>query len=113
MKGTQVAPAELEALLLSHPAVNDCAVIGVLAEREGEVPKAFVVPNQTMLAELGPSAFKEDIAQHVRRHKSKNMWLEGGVEFAESIPRNPSGKMLRRVLREQEKERRRLGGSRL
>jgi acyl-coenzyme A synthetase/AMP-(fatty) acid ligase len=62
VKGMQVAPAELEAHLLTHPAVNDCVVIGVHADREGEVPKAFVVKNPGAI-EDSDQLLKRDIAK--------------------------------------------------
>ena len=83
--------------------MNDCAVIGIPSEREGEVPKAFMVPNKASLDEIGPYALKDNITNHVKKHKSRSMWLDGGIEFVESIPKNPSGKILRRILRDQEK----------
>lgn len=98
-KGFQVAPAELEALLLSHPAVADAAVIPSPDEEAGEVPKAFVV--------LRDNATKEElmdfVAGKVAPHKRIRL-----LEFAEEIPKSLSGKILRRVL--VEKERARTGG---
>lgn len=108
----QVAPAELEAHLLTHPAVNDCVVIGVPSEREGEVPKAFVVKAAGSIEE-SDSLLKRDIAKHVEKHKSNHKWLRGGVEFIDVVPKSPSGKILRRMLRDKEKERARKEGARL
>ncbi|KAK0703504.1 hypothetical protein B0T26DRAFT_657750 [Lasiosphaeria miniovina] len=106
VKGHQVAPAELEAHLLSHPAVDDCAVISVPDDRDGEVPKAFVVTS----AEVS-SRKDEDIAaeilKFVQDHKAHYKWLKGGVEFIDVIPKSPSGKILRRLLRDREREARR------
>jgi acyl-CoA synthetase (AMP-forming)/AMP-acid ligase II len=92
-KGFQVPPAELEALLLTHPAVADCAVIGVPDEEAGEIPKAFVVtkPGQ----EVGAEALQEFVAGHVASYKQIRI-----VEFTEAIPKSPSGKILRRMLRD-------------
>jgi long-chain acyl-CoA synthetase len=96
-KGFSVAPAQIEALLLEHPAVADVAVIGKADEEAGEVPKAFIV------LEAG----YED--QHTDELIT---WVNGKlasyknvreVEFIDVIPRNPSGKILRRVLIEQER----------
>jgi acyl-CoA synthetase (AMP-forming)/AMP-acid ligase II len=90
-KGFQVAPAELEALLLTHPSVADCAVIPAPDDEAGEVPKAFVVlktDHSATDAEL--IAF---VASHVAPHKKIRR-----VEFVEQIPKSPSGKILRRVL---------------
>ncbi|MDT7543024.1 MAG: hypothetical protein QOE33_2928 [Acidobacteriota bacterium] len=90
-KGFQVAPAELEALLLSHPSVADCAVIPAPDEEAGEVPKAFVVLKDDHAATCEELiAF---VASHVSPHKKIRR-----VEFIEQIPKSPSGKILRRVL---------------
>ncbi|KAL2144522.1 hypothetical protein VTI28DRAFT_9027 [Corynascus sepedonium] len=112
VKGHQVAPAELEAHLLTHAAVDDCAVISVPDERDGEVPKAFVVTPASMA-----SRKKEDMAaeimKHVQDHKAHYKWLKGGVEFIDAVPKSPSGKILRRLLRDKEKEARRAKGAKL
>lgn len=90
----QVAPAELEAVLLSHPAVADTAVIGSPDERSGEVPKAFVVLSSPASAEelLG------FVADRVAPYKKVRI-----VEFIDEIPKSPSGKILRRVLVERDR----------
>jgi acyl-CoA synthetase (AMP-forming)/AMP-acid ligase II len=93
-KGFQVAPAELEALLLSHPKIADAAVIGVHDEEGEEVPKAFVVLKEP----LSPEAIMEFVAEHVAPHKKVRR-----VEIVDQIPKSATGKILRRVLREQEK----------
>jgi acyl-CoA synthetase (AMP-forming)/AMP-acid ligase II len=90
-KGFQVAPAELEALLLTHPSVADCAVIPAPDDEAGEVPKAFVVlKNDRAVATEELIAF---VAAHVAPHKKIRR-----VAFVEQIPKSPSGKILRRVL---------------
>ncbi|KAI0130164.1 hypothetical protein BJ170DRAFT_618939 [Xylariales sp. AK1849] len=112
VKGHQVPPAELEAHLLTHPAVNDCTVIPVPDEHAGEVPKAFVVKS----AAYGSKSDEEtarDICKHVEEHKAKYKWLKGGVEFIDSIPKSPSGKILRRLLKDKEKDARRAAGAKL
>lgn len=97
-KGFQVAPAELEALLVTHPAVADAAVVPSPDEEAGEVPKAFVVLKADHEADAGELiAF---IAAHVSPHKKVRL-----VEFIEQIPKSPSGKILRRVLVARERER--------
>jgi acyl-CoA synthetase (AMP-forming)/AMP-acid ligase II len=97
-KGFQVAPAELEALLLTHPAVADCAVIPVPDEEAGEEPKAYVVlkPDRAATGE----ELMTFVAAHVAPHKKIRR-----VEFVEQIPKSPSGKILRRVLVAREKAR--------
>ena len=101
-KGLQVAPAELEALLLTHPAVLDAAVIRKADEEAGEVPKAFVVRkpdevSRTTTAEAIMTFVAERVAPHKRiRH----------LEFIEQIPKSASGKILRRLLLQTEQIRR-------
>lgn len=108
-KGHQVAPAELEAHLLAHEHVSDCAVIPVPDDRAGEAPKAFVV--RTKAAEKLPEEeVSRALAKHVQDHKARHKWLNGGVEFVESVPKSASGKILRRLLRDRESQRRRKAG---
>jgi acyl-CoA synthetase (AMP-forming)/AMP-acid ligase II len=113
VKGIQVAPAELEAHLLSHPSVADCAVIPVPDERAGEVPKAFVVKSTSVGIEENDHMVKRDICKYVEEHKARHKWLKGGVEFVDVVPKSPSGKILRRLLRDKERERRRNAGAKL
>ena len=93
-KGYQVAPAELEALLLTHPAIADAAVIGIPDEQAGEIPKAFVVTSAT----LTPDEVTAFVAERVAPYKKVR-----AVELVEEIPKSPSGKILRRVLIERER----------
>ncbi|KAL9024602.1 MAG: hypothetical protein Q9196_006398 [Gyalolechia fulgens] len=113
VKGMQVAPAELEAHLLTHPAVADCAVIPVPDEAAGELPKAFVVKSASVGLEENDGMIMRDIQKHVENHKARHKWLKGGVSFISEIPKSPSGKILRRVLKEKEKELRRQQGPKL
>ena len=95
-KGYQVPPAELEALLLGHPAVADAAVVGVIDADSGEeVPKAFVV-RQTGSAgdELTPEVVMAFVAERVAPYKKVRQ-----VEFIDAIPKSASGKILRKDLR--------------
>ncbi len=95
-KGLQVAPAELEALLLGHPSIADAAVIPVPDPDAGEIPKAFVVLRAPLTAEevMGFIAARVSSYKKVRQ-----------VEFVDAIPKSPSGKILRRLLVEQERRR--------
>jgi acyl-CoA synthetase (AMP-forming)/AMP-acid ligase II len=95
-KGYQVPPAELEALLLTHPQIADAAVIGVRDADGAEVPKAFVVrqPGNATLTEQDVMAF---VAQRVAPHKKVR-----AVRFIEQIPKSTSGKILRKDLRAME-----------
>ncbi|KAF1836354.1 phenylacetyl-CoA ligase-like protein [Decorospora gaudefroyi] len=113
VQGHQVAPAELEAHLLTHPAVNDCAVIQIPNEKTGEVPKAFVVKAPSVGLEENDRVLAREIQKHVEQHKARYKWISGGVEFIDEIPKSPSGKILRRLLRDKEKEKRRKAGSKL
>lgn len=108
----QVAPAELEAHLLTHPYVSDCAVIQTHHKRSGEVPKAFVVRSKESLGKT-ESEMAQAICEHVEKHKAKYKWLVGGVEFMNAIPKNPTGKILRRHLREKENMARKESNARL
>lgn len=112
VKGHQVAPAELEAHLLTHPAVSDTTVIQVPDESAGEVPKAFVVKSAAYASKPEAEVARE-IAKYVEEHKAPYKWLKGGVEFIDVIPKSPSGKILRRLLRDQEKAKKRKAGSKL
>lgn len=116
VNGVQVAPAELEDLLLGHEKVEDVAVLGVPHEYMGEVPRAFVLLKEpyraSVVAEEGRAEVERDLVEYVKRSRgAKTKWLRGGVKFVESVPKSPSGKILRRVLRDQEKkEAERAGG---
>ncbi|CAI7578608.1 unnamed protein product [Penicillium discolor] len=97
VKGNQVAPAELEALLLEHPAISDVAVIGVVINND-ECPRAYVVLRS------GQFATANEIAHFLDNKVSAFKRITGGVVFLEEIPKNPSGKILRMKLREQAKK---------
>ncbi|KAI0075857.1 amp dependent CoA ligase [Panus rudis PR-1116 ss-1] len=104
-----VAPAELEGHLLTHPDVSDVCVVGVPDEYSGEVPLAFIVPSAAAAALIknnpsGAQALKEDIMKYVADNKVYYKKLAGGVEFTNAIPKNPSGKLLRRLLRDKARE---------
>ncbi|KAL0385050.1 UNVERIFIED_CONTAM: 4-coumarate--CoA ligase-like 7 [Sesamum radiatum] len=90
--GYQVAPAELEELLLTHPEIKDAAVIGLGDAEAGEVPIAYVVRSSTTLVEEQVKTF---IAQQVAAYKRLRR-----VIFTDSIPKSASGKILRRELRQ-------------
>lgn len=102
-QGHQVAPAELEAHLLLHPYVSDCAVIQTPNDKAGAVPKSHIVKSDACGGQPD-EALARAICKHVEDHKQRYKWLGGGVEFIETIPKSPSGKILRRLLRDKEKE---------
>ena len=92
-KGFQVPPAELEALLLTHPAVADAAVIGVADDEAGEIPVGFVAlkPGQEVTGDDIMTFVAERVATYKQVRK---------INFVEAIPKSASGKILRRVLRD-------------
>ena len=75
----QVAPAELEAHLLTHVAVADAAVIPVHDDSAGEVPKAYVVKSSSVGLENNDHLLKREIQKHVEQHKARHKWLKGGM----------------------------------
>ncbi|KAJ1278151.1 hypothetical protein BS78_04G057400 [Paspalum vaginatum] len=91
-KGFQVPPAELEALLITHPEIKDSAVVSMKDDLAGEIPVAFVV--RTEGSELTEDAIKQFVAKEVVFYKKIHK-----VFFTDSIPKNPSGKILRKDLR--------------
>ncbi|XVE92113.1 hypothetical protein REPUB_Repub01dG0069200 [Reevesia pubescens] len=92
-KGFQVAPAELEAILLSHPSVEDAAVVPLPDEEAGEIPAACVVMNPN--AKESETDIMEYVASNVAHYKKVRV-----CQFVDTIPKSPSGKIMRRVLKE-------------
>jgi 4-coumarate--CoA ligase len=92
-KGFQVAPAELEALLLTHPAIADAAVIGVPDDEAGEIPRAFVV------VKPGQEVTPEDVADFMQGRVATYKVIHDVVVVPE-IPKSASGKILRRMLKD-------------
>jgi len=93
-KGFQVPPAELEAVLLTHPCIADAAVIPYPDDEAGEVPKGIIVLREA----TEPEAIMEFVAERVAPHKRIRH-----LEFVDKIPKSPSGKILRRVLVEMDR----------
>uniref|UniRef100_A0A7E4VL97 AMP-binding domain-containing protein n=1 Tax=Panagrellus redivivus TaxID=6233 RepID=A0A7E4VL97_PANRE len=93
VKGYQVAPAELEDLLLSHHDISDAAVVGIPDERAGEAPYAFIVRKNPLLTE-------QQIHEFVNEKVANYKQLTGGIKFVDSIPKSAAGKILRRVLKD-------------
>jgi len=96
--GRQVAPAELEALLLLHPAIADVAVIPSQDEKAGEVPKAFVVLKNEPSGDETGQEIMDYVAARVAPYKRIR-----SVEFVSEIPKSPAGKILRRILKGKER----------
>ncbi|KAK4943650.1 hypothetical protein LTR10_016747 [Elasticomyces elasticus] len=99
-KGLQIAPAELEHLLVTHPAIQEAAVIGVPApdDSSSELPRAYGV----VVGSSGVSV--EEVMEFVKTRSAPHKQLRGGVVFMDEIPKNSSGKILRRELRERAKK---------
>ena len=96
VKGIGVAPAEMEDLLLGHPKVEDCAVLGIKDDYSGELPKAYIVlkPGNVANDDVG-----KELLAFVKEKKVRHKWIKE-VEFVREIPKSASGKILRRVLRD-------------
>ncbi|KAF8315904.1 amp dependent CoA ligase [Clavulina sp. PMI_390] len=104
VRGQQVAPAELEGRLLGHPDVLDACVVGVPDERSGELPFAFIVLQPAAAQRIKNSPQEEvattkSISKWVETHEAKYKWLVGGIGYIDAVPKNASGKILRRMLR--------------
>ncbi|CAH0560616.1 unnamed protein product [Brassicogethes aeneus] len=93
VKGNQVSPTELENLILGLDGIADAAVVGIPDTLAGEVPRAFIVKRKDS------DITEEDITKYVNLKVTHYKRLAGGVKFVESIPRNPSGKILRNELK--------------
>lgn len=94
VKGFQVPPAELEEILRSHPKVLDAAVVGVPHPTYGEVPRGFIVKKPAV--DVTDKELQEFVANKVVQYKH----LIGGIQFVEVIPKNASGKIMRRNLKQ-------------
>jgi acyl-CoA synthetase (AMP-forming)/AMP-acid ligase II len=90
--GENVYPAEIESVLMAHPAVSDVAVVGVPSDRWGETPKAFVV--RVPGADIAAGEIIDYARRNLARYKCPT-----SVEWRESLPRNPTGKLLKKELR--------------
>ena len=102
VRGYQVDPPELEAVLMAHPHISDVGVIGVhMPGQESELPRAYVArapgPDAANLTE-------KDVYDYLAAKLARYKRLDGGVQFLDAVPRNPSGKILKRLLREMAKK---------
>ena len=98
VRGFQVAPAELEELILGHENVSDVAVVSIPDDTSGELPRAYVVLKPSV--DLSEDELKGWVKERVSPHKRIN----GGVVFIDQIPKSASGKILRRILRDEVKK---------
>ncbi|KAH8676590.1 hypothetical protein BGZ60DRAFT_260185 [Tricladium varicosporioides] len=106
VRGWQVSPTELEAVLLGHEMVSDCAVVGVdFGDERGEVPRAWVVlcqRNQGVDTVNGEGrSMQDELKDYLGSRLAKYKALYGGVKIVEKIPRSAPGKILRKVLKEE------------
>ncbi|KAL4865752.1 hypothetical protein BDV12DRAFT_187936 [Aspergillus spectabilis] len=100
VKGIQVAPAEIETRLLTHPAVDEVAVVGIHDDEAGERPFAFVVRSKTVDVDLDEKSLRRGIHSHIQQTLSEPFWLRENVKFVESIPKSHSGKALKFKLKQ-------------
>ncbi|VDN20604.1 unnamed protein product [Cylicostephanus goldi] len=89
--GKQVSPTELEDVLLAHPEITDCCVVGIPDDTYGEVPLAFIVAK---------SINEENIHAYIKERLAPYKRLRGGIQFLDAIPRTPSGKTMKRFLKD-------------
>ncbi|KAL2850628.1 hypothetical protein BJY01DRAFT_233148 [Aspergillus pseudoustus] len=111
VRGFQVAPPELEAVLLSHPHIIDAAVIGLRGVvPDSELPRAYVVRRP---GKGGEELTEDDVKRYLGAKLARYKALTGGVKFVNTIPKNASGKILKRVLREESEREIKAGGFKL
>ena len=97
VRGYPVAPAELEALLLTNDLINDAAVIQRPCDTSGELPRAYIVLKEN---EKRSEEIKTEIYEWVKERVAPYKRLDGGIVFTDTIPKSASGKILRRLLRD-------------
>lgn len=93
-KGFQVPPIELETILLSHPAVKEAAVVGKPDERAGEIPVGFIVRHS------GSEVTEQELLDLVSENVSVQKRLYGGIQFVAELPKNSTGKIMKKTLRD-------------
>ena len=101
-----VPPAELESLLLNHPLVADSGVIGIYSEAQAtELPRAYIVPKAPIgdMSDADKKKMIDEVSQWVASKVSNHKRLRGGIVLVDIIPKSPSGKILRKILRERAK----------
>ena len=95
----QVSPTELEDLILQVPAVREAGVVGVLDARAGELPRAYVVLKDLALSAEERENVRTAINQHLQEKASPYKQLAAGIVFLDQLPKNPTGKLLRKGLK--------------
>lgn len=107
VRGFQVSPSEIEAVLMTHPDIIESAVIGIIAENksDGEVPRAYIILRE------GSRLSASDVHEYVEKRLAKYKHCTGGIVIGKDIPKSMSGKKLKRILQEQAKKE--LAGDRL
>jgi 4-coumarate--CoA ligase len=101
-KGFQVAPAELEGILVDHPKIDDAAVIGVHSdEHASELPRAYIKLSSGVAAN---QQTEKEIMEYLHAKVASHKRLRGGIRFVADIPKSTSGKILRRILKEEAKK---------
>lgn len=95
-----MAPVEIEAQLLNHPAVDEAAVIGVQDDATGERPFAFVVRSRQVDAQMDEATLRQALAAHIQTTLSEPFWLRENIRFLEAIPKSHSGKALKFKLKD-------------
>ena len=102
VRGYPVAPAALEAFLLTNDLVNDVAVIQLPDEASGELPRAYIVLKDK--EQVDENHARDEIYEFVKERVAPYKRLDGGIVFTDAIPKSASGKILRRILRDELKE---------
>ena len=92
-------PFDIEAVLTTHPAVIDAAVIGMPDELAGERPLAFLVRSTTAMIDVNEEDLRERIDEHVQDQLHETHWLHERIRFIPEIPRSQNGKILKKVLK--------------
>jgi ribosome assembly protein SQT1 len=88
-------------------------VIPVPDDDAGELPKAYIVKSKSVSPEDSDAVIKREIQKHVEKNKARHKWLKGGIEFIDVIPKSASGKILRRLLKDQDRAARRQKGAKM
>ena len=99
-KGLQVAPAELEGVLMGHEKLADACVLGVYdADRATEIPRAYVV-KAASVKNVEDAVLEKEIQEWFNGKVANHKQLRGGIRFTDQIPKSASGKILRRLVRD-------------